>query len=132
MYLQQHATTTGLIASAGFVTGWGMEQSLGFALLAGVGAAVAGLMVARLFGEGGALGWALAMFAAILATGLGAGLVGGVIFGARGSELAIAGVAEFLWSSPLDGLRWLTLMGVAQWVAVGEAQVAHNSRLAKQ
>ncbi len=121
-YLREHGHTIGLIGSAGFVTAWGMEQSLAFAVTAGIGASISGAIVARLFGAEGLTGWMLATCGAVLATLMGAGSVGWMMTGARGADIAISAVSAALWEDPMTTLRWLVLMAVAQLVAVGEAR----------
>ncbi len=131
MYFQRHANTIGLIGGAGFVTGWGIEQELGFALMAGVGALISGTLVARLFGESGVIGLVLAAFGALLATVIGALLVGGLMAFPHGSGMAVAAVAEILATDVVAGGRWVILMGVAHWVAYGDACAKHYSDFAK-
>ncbi|MEY1555974.1 hypothetical protein AB3Y40_10110 [Yoonia sp. R2331] len=131
-YFQRYGETVGLIGCAGFVTAWGIEQNLWFAAMAGIGALVSGVLLARLFGEAGALGWLLAGFAAAFATVLGAALVGAAMIGPERAGFAVAAVAELLWEQPLAGARWLALMGAAHAVALGPCNLQNKSSLVKQ
>lgn len=118
MYFKEHATTILLIGFAGFVTGWAMTEALILAIGAGCGALIAGAVTARLFGERGMIGVALAGFGAVTATLLGAAIVGFAIMAQSGAALAVAAVAEAITSDTIIAGRWIIVMGVAQWVAV--------------
>lgn len=98
-------------------------EALGtFVLPAMIGAAIAGLATARLFGGGGSLGWGLAFLGAVVATALGA-LIGGAIFveiieGGALADAIYAPVVVFIsLVTPLIGPLWLVIMAATHLVS---------------
>lgn len=87
---------------------------------AAIGAGIAGLFLAGLFGREGGLGLALATLGAGLATSLGAALAGALVLGAEGLGLGPVFVLGGLVQSPLAILIWGAAMFAVHAISQAE------------
>jgi len=129
---QRNAIISGLISGTGGVTAVGMLISFQiqgsnileggeawFICVALIGAALAGVVVARAFGRPGWVGQVIAFGGAVIATMIGAFLGGLLMFGDVCAAMTSVMMVGFtIVSSPIAGLFWVTSMVAAQYVAL--------------
>ncbi|MGL5010919.1 MAG: hypothetical protein ACRC6I_13645 [Paracoccaceae bacterium] len=126
MNLAHRLATAALIGLSGatvMLAITGLRPDAALISAAGIGATIAGLPVARLFGHPGRRGVALALLGAVLATAIGAS-VAGFIVGLASNYLALviiapAVVAGAVISSPLAAAAWLVTLGGTHLAIMG-------------
>jgi len=91
---------------------------LGATLSVFVGAAVAGIICADMFGHGGYLGWIYALLGAIAATALGAFIAGTLLLPVEGGLYGMVAVFDVLTTQFIVLAAWCVMMGVVHQAIV--------------